>query len=92
MKHALTPFDLAQAFLFAGYSHAKAQTLATLGLGEQISSATDSERFPSIQLAIVLVSPMVVTMNRLVLRRLYGWRKPGIRSKGNEAPLHERQP
>jgi NitT/TauT family transport system permease protein len=59
------------ASVMAEYSHVKGQTLQTIGLGEQISSATDSGRFPMILLATVCISLMVVTMNRLVWRRLY---------------------
>ncbi|MFP5204678.1 MAG: hypothetical protein ACLGP3_06925 [Acidobacteriota bacterium] len=41
-----------------------------IGLGVQIDAATDSGRFP-ILLATIFISLMVVTMNRLVWRRLY---------------------
>ena len=43
----------------------------TIGLGAEINSATDSGRFPIILLATIMISLMVVTMNRLVWRRLY---------------------
>jgi NitT/TauT family transport system permease protein len=59
------------ASVMAEYSHVKGRTLETIGLGAQISSATDHGRFPIILLATVLISLMVVTMNRLVWRRLY---------------------
>ena len=59
------------ASVMAEYSHVKGKTLQTIGLGAQISSATDSGRFPIILLATVFISLMVVTMNRLVWRRLY---------------------
>ena len=59
------------ASVMAEYSHVKDRTLETIGLGAQISSATDSGRFPIILLATILISVMVVTMNRLVWRRLY---------------------
>jgi NitT/TauT family transport system permease protein len=59
------------ASVMAEYSHVKGQTLETIGLGAQISSATDTGRFPIILLATVCISLMVVTMNRLVWRRLY---------------------
>jgi NitT/TauT family transport system permease protein len=59
------------ASVMAEYSHVKDRTLQTIGLGAQISSATDSGRFPIILLATMLISLMVVTMNRLVWRRLY---------------------
>jgi NitT/TauT family transport system permease protein len=59
------------ASVMAEYAKIKDQTLQTIGLGAEISSATDHGRFPIILLATILISLMVVTMNRLVWRRLY---------------------
>jgi NitT/TauT family transport system permease protein len=59
------------ASVFAEYSHVQDRTLQTVGLGAQIDAATDSGRFPILLLATILISLMVVTMNRLVWRRLY---------------------
>jgi NitT/TauT family transport system permease protein len=59
------------ASVFAEYSHMQGRTLETIGLGAQIDAATDSGRFPILLLATILISLMVVTMNRLVWRRLY---------------------
>src|SRR5579863_3766551 len=59
------------ASVMAEYSKVKGRTLETVGLGAQISSATDHGRFSIILLATILISLMVVTMNRLVWRRLY---------------------
>jgi NitT/TauT family transport system permease protein len=59
------------ASVFAEYTHLQDRTLQTIGLGAQIESATDSGRFPIILTATILISLMVVTMNRLVWRRLY---------------------
>ncbi len=59
------------ASVFAEYSHMPGRTLQTIGLGAQIDAATDSGRFPILLLATILISLMVVTMNRLVWRRLY---------------------
>jgi len=59
------------ASVFAEYPHMKDQTLQTIGLGAQIDAATDSGRFPILLLATILISLMVVSMNRLVWRRLY---------------------
>ena len=59
------------ASVYAEYSHLKDSTLQTIGLGSEISSATDTGRFPIILLATIFISLMVVTMNRLVWRRLY---------------------
>jgi NitT/TauT family transport system permease protein len=59
------------ASVFAEYSRMPGRTLQTIGLGAQIDAATDSGRFPVLLLATILISLMVVTMNRLVWRRLY---------------------
>jgi len=59
------------ASVMAEYAKVKGETLETIGLGAQISSATDHGRFPIILLATVLISLIVVSMNRLVWRRLY---------------------
>jgi NitT/TauT family transport system permease protein len=59
------------ASVMAEYSHVKDHTLQTIGLGAQIDTATDSGRFPVLLLATIFISLMVVTMNRLVWRRLY---------------------
>jgi NitT/TauT family transport system permease protein len=59
------------ASVFAEYSHVQGHTLQTIGLGAQIDAATDNGRFPIVLLATIFISLMVVTMNRLVWRRLY---------------------
>jgi NitT/TauT family transport system permease protein len=59
------------ASVMAEYSHVKDRTLETIGLGAQIDAATDSGRFALLLLATIMISLMVVTMNRLVWRRLY---------------------
>jgi NitT/TauT family transport system permease protein len=59
------------ASVMAEYSHVKNRTLETIGLGAQIDAATDAGRFPILLLATILISLMVITMNRLVWRRLY---------------------
>ena len=59
------------ASVFAEYSHLGDQTLSTIGLGAQIDQATDQGHFPILLLATILISLMVVSMNRLVWRRLY---------------------
>ncbi len=59
------------ASVMAEYSHVKDRTLETIGLGAQIDAATDSGRFVILLLATIMISLMVVTMNRLVWRRLY---------------------
>ena len=47
------------------------RTIQTIGLGAQIDAATADGRFPILLLATIMISLMVVTMNRLVWRRLY---------------------
>jgi NitT/TauT family transport system permease protein len=59
------------ASVMAEYAHVSTGIIQTTGLGAQISSATDAGRFPIILLATILISLLVVTMNRLVWRRLY---------------------
>ena len=59
------------ASVFAEYTHLADRTLKTVGLGAQIDAATDSGRFPVLLLATIFISLMVVSMNRLVWRRLY---------------------
>jgi NitT/TauT family transport system permease protein len=59
------------ASVMAEYSRVKGETLSVIGLGAQIDAATDSGRFAMLLLATIFISLMVVTMNRLVWRRLY---------------------
>jgi len=59
------------ASVMAEYSHVKDRTLETIGLGAQIDTATDAGRFPILLLATIMISLIVITMNRLVWRRLY---------------------
>ena len=59
------------ASVFAEYFKIEDRTLSTIGLGAQIDVATDAGRFPILLLATILISLMVVSMNRLVWRRLY---------------------
>jgi NitT/TauT family transport system permease protein len=55
----------------AEYSHVQGRTLQTIGLGAMIDAATDAGRFPMLLLATIMISLIVVTMNRLLWRRLY---------------------
>jgi NitT/TauT family transport system permease protein len=59
------------ASVWAEYVSIQNRTLQTLGLGAQIQSATTNGQFPILLLATIMISLMVVTMNRLVWRRLY---------------------
>ena len=60
------------ASIIAEYFHLKHQTLHTLGLGAQISEASDKGQFQVLLLATIVMALMVVTVNRLVWRPLYG--------------------
>jgi NitT/TauT family transport system permease protein len=59
------------ASIIAEYFHLKDQTLQTVGLGAQISAATDSGQFQLLLLSTIVMALMVVTINRLVWRPLY---------------------
>jgi len=59
------------ASIIAEYFHIGVKTLQTLGLGAQISAASESGGFSTLLLATILMATIVVTMNRLVWRRLY---------------------
>jgi NitT/TauT family transport system permease protein len=59
------------ASIIAEYFHFKGQTFSTVGLGAVISAATDAGNFRLLLAATVLMAVMVVTINRLLWRRLY---------------------
>jgi NitT/TauT family transport system permease protein len=59
------------ASIIAEYFHFRGDTLHTTGLGSIISSATDAGRMDILLAATMLMAVVVVTMNRLVWRRLY---------------------
>jgi NitT/TauT family transport system permease protein len=59
------------ASVFAEYANIQNRTIQTVGLGAQIDSASADGNFPILLLATIMISLMVVTMNRLVWRRLY---------------------
>ena len=59
------------ASVFAEYANIQNRTIQTIGLGAQIDGATADGRFPILLVATIMISLMVVTMNRLVWRRLY---------------------
>jgi NitT/TauT family transport system permease protein len=59
------------ASVVAEYFHFKGQIYTTVGLGATISKATDSGNFDLLLLATIMISATVVTINRLVWRRLY---------------------
>ncbi len=59
------------ASIIAEYFHIGDKTLQTLGLGAQISAASETGNFSTLLLATILMAAIVVTTNRLVWRRLY---------------------
>jgi NitT/TauT family transport system permease protein len=59
------------ASIVAEYFHFKGQTFSTIGLGSIISRATDNGNFTLLIAATIVMAAMVVTVNRLVWRRLY---------------------
>ena len=60
------------ASIVAEYVHFHGQTISTTGLGAIISLATDKSNLPLLLAATVVMVAMVVTINRLVWRPLYG--------------------
>ena len=60
------------ASIVAEYVHFHSQTISTTGLGAIISAATDKSNYPLLLAATVVMVAMVVTINRLVWRPLYG--------------------
>ncbi len=60
------------ASIVAEYFHFKGQIYTTVGLGATISQATDKGNFDLLLAATIMMAATVVTINRLVWRRLYG--------------------
>src|SRR5246500_768724 len=60
------------ASIVAEYFHFKGQIYTTTGLGATISQATDSGNFDLLLAATMMMAATVVTINRLVWRKLYG--------------------
>jgi NitT/TauT family transport system permease protein len=59
------------ASIVAEYFHFKGQTYTTTGLGAIISKATDGGNFDELLAATILMAAGVVTVNRLLWRRMY---------------------
>ena len=59
------------ASIVAEYFHFQGKTLTTLGLGAQISAATDAGKFDLLLASTIVMAVLVVSVNRLVWRRLY---------------------
>ncbi|HKE31923.1 MAG TPA: ABC transporter permease subunit [Candidatus Angelobacter sp.] len=60
------------ASIVAEYFHLKGRIFSTTGLGAVISQATDDGNFQLLLAATIVMATIVVTINRLVWRRLYG--------------------
>jgi NitT/TauT family transport system permease protein len=59
------------ASIVAEYFHLRGKTLSTVGLGAQISSATDAGNYDLLLLSTIVMATLVVCVNRLLWRRLY---------------------
>jgi NitT/TauT family transport system permease protein len=59
------------ASIVAEYFHFHGQTITTTGLGAVISGAADRGNFPALLTATIVMASIVVTINRLIWRRLY---------------------
>ncbi len=59
------------ASIVAEYVHFQGKTISTTGLGAVISHATDTGNFALLLGATVVMAALVVTINRLLWRRLY---------------------
>ena len=59
------------ASIVAEYFHFKGQIYTTVGLGATISQATDSGNFDLLLAATIMMAATVVTINRLVWRKMY---------------------
>jgi len=59
------------ASIVAEYFHFHGKTITTIGLGSIITRATDTGNFPVLLAGTIVMALMVVTVNRLLWRRLY---------------------
>lgn len=59
------------ASIVAEYQHLKDQTFTTVGLGATISRATDAGNFELLLASTMVMSIVVVTINRTIWRRMY---------------------
>jgi NitT/TauT family transport system permease protein len=59
------------ASILAEYFHLNGQTYSTTGLGAVVSAAADKGNYPVLLVATMLMAAIVLTINRLVWRRLY---------------------
>ena len=70
------------ASIVAEYFHFKGKILSTVGLGATISHATDTGDFTLLLAATITMAAMVVTINRLLWRRLYHLAEVRFRLEG----------
>ena len=70
------------ASLVAEYFHFKGKTYTTTGLGAIISKATDGGNFDELLAATILMAAAVVTVNRLLWRRMYRLAESRFRLEG----------
>jgi NitT/TauT family transport system permease protein len=70
------------ASIVAEYFHFKGRTLSTLGLGAQISSATDSGNFGLLLFSTIVMAALVVTVNRSLWRPLYSLAESRFKLEG----------
>lgn len=59
------------ASILAEYFHLNGQTFATTGLGAVVNGAADKGNYPVLLMATMLMALIVLTINRLVWRRLF---------------------
>ena len=59
------------ASILAEYFHLNGRTFSTTGLGAVVSGAADKGNYPVLLVATMLMALIVLTINRLVWRRLY---------------------
>jgi NitT/TauT family transport system permease protein len=59
------------ASILAEYFHLNGRTFSTTGLGAVVSDAADKGNYPVLLVATMLMALIVLTINRLVWRRLY---------------------
>jgi len=59
------------ASILAEYFHLNGHTYSTTGLGSVVSNAADAGNYPVLLVATMLMALIVLTINRLVWRRLY---------------------
>jgi NitT/TauT family transport system permease protein len=70
------------ASIVAEYFHFKGHIYTTTGLGATISQATDAGNFDLLLAATMMMAATVVTINRLLWRRLYGLAETRYRMEG----------